>query len=115
MDLWEFALRTNDAEPLVALGRGKPCGGCPALQRELARRAADGWTVDFVGLDVRRVTVGKRGDAQVARATVDIPESDSYNVDGTYRNSNPAHSGATFETVMRFVGGRYRLLSFSVS
>jgi hypothetical protein len=115
MDLWGFALRTNDAKPLVALGRGRPCGGCPALQRELARRAAAGWTVDFAGVQVRRTTLSRDGAVVVARAKVDIPESDSYNTDGTYRNTSPAHAGATFEVRMRFSGGRYRLLSFTVA
>jgi hypothetical protein len=115
IDLWGFALRNNDAKPLVALGRGKPCGGCAALQRELARRAAQHWSVDFDGARLRRMTLTKRGTVQAARATVDIPASDSYNTDGTYRNTNPAHPGATFEVQMRLAGGRYRLVAFTVS
>jgi len=115
MDLWAFALRTNDAEPLVALGRGTACAGCTALQRELARRSAAGWTVDLAGVDVRRIALSKRGGSRLARATVDIPASDSFNTDGTFRNTNPAHTGATFEVRMRFVDGGYRLLSFTVS
>jgi hypothetical protein len=115
IDLWGFALRTNDVKPLVALGRGTPCGGCAALQRELARRASQGWAVDFAGAQLRRMKLTKQGTVQVARATVDIPESDSFNTDGTYRNTNPAHPGATFEVQMRLAGGRYRLVAFTVS
>jgi hypothetical protein len=116
MDLWAYALRTNDAKPLASLSGNPSCGGCAALTRELGRRARQGWVVDFAGLDVRRVAVtGPRGGVRVARATVDIPASDSYNTDGSFRSSNPAHAAATFEVRMRVADGRYRLVSFTVS
>lgn len=116
MDLWGYALRTNDVKPLAALGAGKKaCAGCAALGRELAQRRRQGWTVDFPGVDVRKLTVANQGDVRVARAKVDIAESDSFNADGSFRNTNPAHAGATFVVQMRFVSKRYRLVSFTVS
>jgi hypothetical protein len=116
IDLWGYALRTNDAEPLTTLSAGKkPCGGCPALTRTLAQRRSEGWTVDLDAVHVRRIKLTERTGVKVARATVDVPESDSYNTDGSYRNANEAHQGATFEVQMRFAGGRYRLVSFTVS
>jgi hypothetical protein len=115
IDLWGFALRTNDVRPLSALGRGKPCGGCPALRRELAQRADQGWSVDFAGAQVHGIKLAGQGKVEVASATVDIPESDSFNTDGTFRNTNPAHSGATFTVQMRYTGKQYQLLAFSVS
>jgi hypothetical protein len=36
-------------------------------------------------------------------------------VDGSYRNTGPAHTGAWFEVRTRFAEGSYRLLSFTVS
>ena len=51
---------------------------------------------------------------RVARATVDIPASDSYTTDGTFRNTSPAHKGATFVVRMRYVRTQWRLVSFSV-
>ena len=116
MDLWGYALRTNDAAPLRELGGTKACGGCAALSTELARREKQGWVVDFAGLDVRSVAVAKpRGAERVARARVDIPASDSYNTDGSFRNTSPAHAGSTFVVRMRYADKRYRLVSFTVS
>lgn len=116
MDLWGYALRTNDATPLTRLGGRKPCGGCAPLAAELGRRRKQGWVVDFTGLTVRKVAVAtSRGPDRVARATVDIPESDSYNSDGSFRNTSPAHAGSTFVVRMRYAAKRYRLVSFTVS
>ena len=114
MDLWAYALRTNDASPLAATGLGrKPCGGCAPLAKELAKRRTQGWTVDFPGLAVRHVALSSLGGDRVARARVDVPASDSYNDDGTFRNTSPAHSGATFLVQMRLVKKQWRLVSFS--
>lgn len=116
MDLWGYALRTNDAGPLTRLAGKKACAGCSALDKELARRKQQGWVVDFAGLTVRTVTVARqRGAEHVARSKVDIPKSDSYNTDGTFRNTSPAHAGSTFVVRMRYVDKHYRLVSFTVS
>jgi hypothetical protein len=116
MDLWGFALRTNDVRPLASLGAGaRPCGGCAALRSELARRRAEKWSVDFRGVDVRRLRVSGPARAAVARAVVDIPASDSFHDDGTFRNTSPAHTAAAFDVRMRFTGRAYRLVSFTVS
>ena len=116
MDRGGYALSTNDAAPLTRLGGKSPCGGCRPLAAELARRAKRGWVVDFAGLTVRRLTVAKvQGAETVARATVDIPASDSYNTDGSFRNTSPAHAGSTFVVRMRYADKRYRLVSFTVS
>ena len=115
MDLWGYALRTNDAKPLVATGAGRQaCGGCAPLARELAARRRQGWTVDLPGVTVRRVRLAAQGNDRVARATVDIPASDSYLSDGTFRNTSPAHKGATFVVRMRYVRTQWRLVSFTV-
>jgi hypothetical protein len=71
--------------------------------------------VDFRGVDVRRLRVSGPPRAAVARAVVDIPASDSFHDDGTFRNTSPAHAGASFVVRMRFTGRAYRLVSFSVS
>jgi hypothetical protein len=116
MGLWGYGLRTNDAKPLVALSPPKkPCGGCKAFARSLKKRHRQGWTVDFPGLQVRKITTKKVGDNAYAKATVDIPETDSYNSDGSFRNTNKQHKGASFEMLMHFKKKRYRLLAFTVS
>ena len=116
MDLWGYALRTNDAGPLTKLGGKRPCVGCAALSTELARRKKQGWVVDFTGLAVRSVSVARqKGPEHVARSTVDIPESDSYNTDGSFRNTSPAHAGSKFVVRMRYADKHYRLVSFTVS
>jgi len=114
MDLWGYALRTDDARPLVATRAAHACGGCAPLARELASRRRQGWTVDFPGVTVRRVRLAAQGGDRMARATVDIPASDSYTTDGTFRNTSPAHQGATFVVRMRYVRAQWRLVSFTV-
>ena len=43
-----------------------------------------------------------------------IPESDSYQDDGSYRSTSPAHEDATFTVTMRLTKTGYRLVSFRV-
>jgi hypothetical protein len=116
MDLWAYALRTDDARPLVALGPGKrPCEGCARFASSLAQRRKQGWSVDLPGLTVHTVRVQTIGGQSNATATVDIPQSDSYNSDGSYRNTSAAHRGATFQVRMRYTKSGYQLLSFTVA
>jgi hypothetical protein len=118
MDLWGYALRTNDVGPLVAASlSGKPCDGCRTLAADLAKRKQQGWSVDFSGVKVHSVTVPKKQPKKgpvTATATVDIPESDSFNDDGSYRNTNPAHAGVRFTVRMTYTPKGYRLVSFTV-
>jgi hypothetical protein len=114
MDLWAYALRTDDSKPLAATSRGKsPCGGCAPLAKELASRRTQGWTVDFPGLHVRRIALSSQGSDRVARARVVVPASDSYHDDGTFRNTSPAHKGAEFLVQMHYVRSQWRLVGFS--
>jgi hypothetical protein len=116
MQLWSYGLRTNDPKPLVSLSpKKKPCFGCKPYARSLQQRRKHGWTVDFPGLSVHKVTAKKVRDNTYVKAVVDIPESDTYKRDGSYRSTNPAHEGATFEMLVHFEKKGYRLLSFTVS
>jgi hypothetical protein len=117
MAAWSWSLRANDAGPLLAVSpsRKQPCRGCGPLEKELAQRAGDGWYVDFPGLSVDRTRLRRDGREVVATSKVDIPESDSFLDDGTYRSTNPAHPGATFVVRMRLTKGEYRLVSFGIS
>jgi hypothetical protein len=120
VDSWSHALMTNRAEAVTRLStgrrKGRPCQGCEELGRELAEREREGWSVDFPGADVGRTTVrpAARRATWIARAEVDIPASRSYFDDGTFRNDNEAHEGATFEVSMRKDGRRWTLLGFRV-
>ncbi len=116
MDAWSWSLRTNDASPLldVSPSRKQPCDGCAALGKELRGRAKEGWYVDFPGLDVSRTRLRQSGDTIVATSDVAIPESDSYQDDGSYRSTSPAHEDATFTVTMRLTKTGYRLVSFRV-
>jgi hypothetical protein len=117
MAAWSWSLRANDAGPLLAVSpsRKQPCRGCEPLEKELSQRAEDGWYVDFPGLSVDRTRLRHDGRDVVATSKVDIPESDSFLDDGTYRSTNPAHPGATFVVRMRMTKGEYRLVSFSIA
>ncbi len=119
VERWGYALGTNDAAALVSLSpKGERCGGCQDLQAELARRTRQGWHVDFPGADVRTVTVKADGAAgpqvYVGTAKVDIPASRSFYDDGSYRNDNDAHPGATFTVRMGETKRKFVLLAFTV-
>ncbi|MGN6576180.1 MAG: DUF6318 family protein [Nocardioides sp.] len=117
MAAWAWSLRANDAGPLLEVSPpGKqPCRGCRPLQKELAQRAKEGWYVDFPGLSVDRTRLRRDGGDVVATSKVDIPESDSFLEDGSYRSTSPAHPNATFTVRMMLTKGEYRLVSFTVS
>jgi hypothetical protein len=114
---WGYALRTDDAGVVTGLSPAKQlCQGCRDFAAALAVRRKQHWYVDFPGARVRSVTVTPSGAAHtyLAHARVDIPESRSYFTDGSYRNDNPAHKGATFDVRMSYAQKRYTLLAFQV-
>ncbi|HZJ06928.1 MAG TPA: DUF6318 family protein, partial [Nocardioidaceae bacterium] len=113
---WGYALRTNDPQPLLELSpKTKSCVGCPQLRSELRKREKQGWYVDFPGTEVEKADLNNAGSTWTARMPVVIPESDSYNEDGTYRSTNRAHPKGSFEVEMRFEKGSYKLVAFRVS
>ncbi len=93
---WAYALNTNDPVVLLDESGKKPCRGCDSLRQELAEREKEGWYVQLSGVDVRKVTFRQDGEVDVATAVVDIPASQSFFEDGTFRNDNDAHRGADF-------------------
>ena len=113
---WGYALRTNDAGAVTGLSPKKQtCSGCKDFAAELAQRRKQRWYVDFPGTKVRSVTVTPAGPhAYLARATVDIPASESFFRNGAFRNDNEAHRGATFYVRMGYAGKHYDLLGFQV-
>lgn len=116
MASWAWSLQANDAEPLLEAGPARrPCTGCRELARELRTRDRQEWYVDLPALRVDRTRLRREGDEVVASSRVDIPESDTYFYDGTYRSTNPPHDGATFSVRMRWVGDRYVLVSFTIA
>lgn len=113
---WGYALRTNDPQPLLVLSpKTKSCVGCPQLKSELLKREKQGWYVDFPGAEVEKADLKNAGATWTARMPVLIPESDSYNEDGTYRSTNRAHPKGSFEVEMRFEKGSFELVAFRVS
>ena len=104
IDSWGYALQTNDAAAVTALSPSAArARAARSSTPELAERRKEGWYVDFPGAR----STGRRSPRAVEpgsgspRATVDIPASASYFDDGTFRNDNEAHKGATFEVRMR--------------
>ena len=93
----------------------KQCRGCKGYAKSLQQRRKRGWAVDFPGLSVHKVTAKKVGENAYVKAIVDIPASDTYNRDGTFRNTNKAHNGAAFEMLVHFKKKGYQLLAFTVS
>lgn len=118
IDLWAHALATNDATALRALAPQRRCDGCAALTRELEGRRTEGWYVALHGVEVRAVSGPRRvasGQPVTVVATVDIPATFSLNDDGTYRTSNPSHTGASFEVDVAWLRGGFRLLGYALS
>ena len=115
--MWSYALATNEPGPLVGLSPSKkrPCDGCRQLEAELRERDKEGWYVDFPGAEMKDTEVLPDGAEATARMTVSIPESDSYNDDGSYRSTNPAHAKAGFDVRMRYGRKGFQLLAFGVN
>jgi hypothetical protein len=117
---WGYALATNDATALTGLSPSKKeqCRGCKELTAELARRDKAGWHVAFPGATVRHTTLKREDDRILATTVADIPASQSYFDDGSFRNDNDAHRGARFLVDLRIDGQakkrHYVLLAFSV-
>ena len=115
LEAWIHALNTNDPAPLLAVSGRGPCDGCSDLAGELRKRDRQGWHVVLEGVRVSATDVSSRsGRTTRVVLSVEIPESASYNDDGSFRNTNPAHSGSRFAVEMTHVGGRFRLDSFSL-
>jgi hypothetical protein len=117
---WGYALSTNDATAVTGLSPSKKeqCRGCKELATELHRRHKQGWHVQFPGASIRRTTLERRAERILATTVADIPASQSYFDDGTYRNDNDAHRGAKFLIDLRIDGTakkrHYVLLAFSL-
>lgn len=116
MAAWAWSLQANDARPLLDVSRSdkRPCTGCRELARELRERDREQWYVDLPTLSVGRTRLRRDGDEVVARSSIDIPESDTYFYDGTFRSTNPQHEDATFLVRMRRAADRYVLVSFTL-
>lgn len=114
LQAWIYALNTNDADPLLEVSGPRPCDGCAGLVAELESRADEGWYVDL--RDVRVASTRARAGTGTTSVllSVSLPESDTYFEDGTYRSTNPAHPGSTFEVEMTYVNRRFRLEAFSL-
>jgi hypothetical protein len=120
VDTWGYALATNDAAALTRLSPSKKelCRGCSDFAAELRRRDKQGWHVEFPGASVRRTTLQREGERILATTVADIPPSQSFFDDGTFRNDNEAHRGARFLIDLRTDGQakkqHYVLLAFSL-
>lgn len=115
LQAWIYSLNTNDARPLLDVSGARPCTGCGQLRAELESRAEAGWYVDLEGVRVGRTRLRIQGRAVEASTSVSIPESTSYNQDGSFRSSNPAHPDSTFIVEMTWTRRGFRLLSFSLA
>lgn len=114
---WAWSLQANDAEPLLDASRSRqrPCTGCRELARELRKRDRESWYVDLPTLAVGATRLRRDGDEVAASSRVDIPESDTYFYDGSFRSTNPPHDDATFVVRMRRAEDRYVLVSFTIA
>lgn len=114
LQAWIYALNTNDPAALLDVSGARPCGGCAELVKELEKRDRQGWYVQLEGVRVTAVQVEpSRGSTRVV-LSVAIPESDTFNADGSFRSTNPAHPRSKFEVTMAPTRNRFRLVSFSL-
>lgn len=114
LQAWIHALNTNDPQPLLDLGGGRPCTGCGRLAGELAERTEEGWSVVLRDVRVSGAEVTRDGSRSRVRLSVAIPESTTVHDDGTFRSTNPAHPRSTFEVTMQPRGERFRLVGFAL-
>lgn len=115
LQAWIYALNTNDPEPLVSAGGSRVCTGCRQLARELRTRDEAGWYVDLSGVRVSSRRIQASGRTARVVLSVSLPESTSYNDDGSFRGTNPAHPRSTFAVEMTRTARGFRLDSFSLS
>lgn len=114
LQAWIYALNTNDAGPLLALGGDRPCAGCRQLAAELDERAKEGWYVALQDVRVSAADLATDGARSRVQLTVAIPRSTTLHDDGTFRSTNPAHPRSTFEVTMERQGKRFRLVGFAL-
>lgn len=115
LQAWVYALGTNDPEPLTSVGRQDRCGGCRALEKELAKRAEQRWSVALPGVAVSDSRQSRtRGSTRVT-LEVDIPAGTTRFDDGRFRSSTPAHPGTRFVVEVGRARNRFVLVSFGVS
>ncbi len=117
VELWAYAIATNDSRPLVSLSpKGSLCEGCKPLKGELDRRAKAGWRVALSGVKVGRVTVPRksRKGRTTVKAAIAIPESNTVTEDGTLTGVSPAHPDAVFEVTIEYSKRSFHLLSFTI-
>ncbi len=114
LQAWIYALNTNDPAPLLEVSGPKPCTGCAQLARELKSREKQGWYVALQGVRVSSTEVTTSARTARVVMAVQIPESASYNEDGTFRSTNPAHPRSRFAVEMTRKGSGFRLESFSL-
>lgn len=115
---WGYGLQTNDPSVLLDASGKRACRGCDTYRDELEQRAKENWYVQFPGATVRRATFRADGPVEVGRLVVEIPASQSFFEDGTFRNDNKAYKRARFLIDLRADGQgerrRWTLLAFSI-
>ena len=114
LQAWIYALNTNDPDPLVSASGQQPCTGCRQLTRELSTREKEGWYVELSGVRVSARKVDASGRSARVVLSTSLPESNTYDTDGAFRSSNPAHPRSTFEVEMTHTRRGFRLDSFSL-
>jgi hypothetical protein len=112
---WSYALSSNDISPLLFAGGGDLCTGCDVLDKTLHQRTKEHWSVLPFSVRVRKSVVAATDTKANVQLTVDLPETQSFFRNGSYRNTSPAHPGATFLVKMSVLKGAYRLDSFTLS
>lgn len=117
LQAWIYALNTNDPRPLQKVSGPKQCGGCGPLATELRKRKKQGWYVDLrdVRVGKAKITQSPSGETTLVELSVNIPESDTYFEDGSYRSTNDAHPRGRFTVEMDHAGKRFRLFAFKLS
>ena len=115
VELWAYALATNNEQPLVGLSVGrKPCKGCSELIVALRQRRLEEWYVYPFEVTIRRIKLIDSALGTTASIVFDVPETRSFFEDGRVRNSSPARTGATFTVSMRQEKREYQLIGFTI-
>ena len=116
VNAWAYSLATNEASILKDVSAGtKPCRGCIEQTATLAERAKEGWYVYPFEVTISKIRLIRTALGTTARVRFDIPETRSFFDDGKFRNTSPAHTGATFTVSMKLDKKKYQLVGFTIS
>jgi hypothetical protein len=113
---WEYASVTNDPSALLKADPEDSCDGCRDAARAFRERAAQGWRIDDLGMDISATDVAAReGRITIVGMAVSFDRNRAVNDDGSVRQQNPAQPHLYFEVGMTFERDHFQITDYQLS